>query len=81
MLVDATVRFLGEFVDKGKPYLTQQLQQLAEKGKARENERVKKEDNGTDPFIPTYVYDAMKEKRQFKRILVRTCAHVVPFCY
>jgi len=81
VLVDATVRFLGEFVDKEKPYLTQQSQQLAEKGKARENERVKKEDNGTDPFIPTYVYDAMKEKRQFKRILVRTCAHVVPFCY
>ena len=79
MLVDATIRFLGEFVDMEKPSLMQQSQQLAEKAKARENEREKKVDNGTDPFIPTYVYDAMKEKRPFKRMLVRTCAYVLPF--
>jgi len=79
VLVDATIRFLGEFVDMEKPSLMQQSQQLAEKAKARENEREKKVDNGTDPFIPTYVYDAMKEKRPFKRMLVRTCAYVLPF--
>ena len=33
-----------------------------------------KEDDVTEPFTPTYVYDAMKEKRQFKSILVRSCA-------
>jgi hypothetical protein len=33
----------------------------------------KKEDDVTEPFTPTYVYDAMKEKRQFKSILVRSC--------
>ncbi len=64
MLIDATVRFLGEFVDMEKPSLIQQSQQLAEKGKARENEREKKVDNGTDPFIPTYVYDEGKEAVQ-----------------
>ena len=32
----------------------------------------KKEGDETEPFTPTYVYDAMKEKRQFKSILVRS---------
>ena len=34
----------------------------------------KKEDDDTEAFTPMYVYDAMKEKRQFKSILVRSCA-------
>ena len=57
VLVDATVKFLAEFVSK------------------------EKEDSGTDPFIPAYMYDAMKEKRQFKNMLVGSYAHAVPFCY
>ena len=32
----------------------------------------KKEDDVLEPFTPMYVYDAMKEKRQFKSILVRS---------
>ncbi|KAI0278303.1 hypothetical protein BGY98DRAFT_1176673 [Russula aff. rugulosa BPL654] len=31
----------------------------------------KKEDDDTEPFTPMYVYDAMKEKRQFKRRTAR----------
>ncbi|KAH9981757.1 hypothetical protein BJV74DRAFT_778415 [Russula compacta] len=65
-LVDATVRFLEEFVyEDKKPSPTQQPQQQAAKGKAREEEEEKKEDDGVDSFIPTYVYDAMKEKKRF----------------
>jgi Ubiquitin carboxyl-terminal hydrolase len=41
----------------------------------------KKEDDGTEPFTPMYVYDAMKEKRQFKSMLVRSCAQVALSCY
>ena len=41
----------------------------------------KKEDDDTEPFTSMYVYDAMKEKRQLKSILVRSCAQVVPLCY
>jgi hypothetical protein len=81
VLVDATTRLLGEFVYREKPSLTHRSLQLAEKGKAREDEKEKKEDDDTDPFIPTYIYDAMKEKIQFKNMLVRSCAHVVYFCY
>jgi hypothetical protein len=73
VLVDATVRLLDEFAYKKAP-LTQPSLQLAEKGKERE-------DDDTNPFIPTYVYEAMKEKRQFKSMLVRYCAHAVPFCH
>ena len=75
VLVDATFRLLDEFVQK-KTSLTQRL---AQKGKAREDEIEKKGDNEMDPFIPTYVYDAMKEKKQFKSMLVRTCAHIARF--
>jgi hypothetical protein len=71
-LVDATVRLLDEFVHKEKPSLTQQSLQ---------DEKEKEDDDGPDPFLPTYVYDAMKEKKQFETMLVRTCAHVARFCY
>ena len=41
----------------------------------------KKEDDDTEPFTPMYVYDAMKEKRQFKSTLVRSCVQLAPLCY
>jgi len=68
-LVDATIRLLGEFVYKEKPSLTQQSLQRAEEGMAREDEKEKEDGDGTDPFLPTYVYDAMKEKRRLKDML------------
>jgi hypothetical protein len=80
LLMDATIRFLNEFLYKEKPLLTQQSQQLANKRKARDDEG-RSEDDDTDPFLPTYVYNAMKEKRQFKHMVVRTCAYTARFCY
>ncbi|KAI9511095.1 hypothetical protein F5148DRAFT_975728 [Russula earlei] len=57
-LVNATVRFLEEFEEKPS------MQHVA-KGKVRDGEDEKKEDDGVDSFAPTYVYDAMKEKKRF----------------
>ncbi|KAH9986332.1 hypothetical protein BJV74DRAFT_538642 [Russula compacta] len=67
-LVDATVRFLGEFVYEEKPSPTQQPQQ-AVSGKSREEEEEEKEVYDLGPFEPTYLYDAMKEKNQLDKML------------
>ena len=80
VLVDATIRFLDEFMYKEKPSLTQQSLPVAKTGTARD-EKEKQADDNTDPFVPTYMYDAMKGKRQFNNILVRFCAHPALFCY
>ena len=72
VLVDATIRFLGEFVHEEKTFLTKRSLQLVQKGKVKEDEVEKKEENDMGPFIPTYVYDAMKEKKQFRSMMVRT---------
>lgn len=66
LLVDATVRFLEEFVYEEKmPSPTRQPQQQTGNVNAKEENDEKKEDDGVDSFIPTYVYDAMKEKKRF----------------
>jgi ubiquitin carboxyl-terminal hydrolase 10 len=81
-LVDATVRFLDEFVyEERKSSPTQPPQQQATRGKAREEEEEKKGDDGVDSFMPAYVYDAMKEKKRFDNMRVRFRAHVAPFSY
>ncbi|KAH9998245.1 hypothetical protein BJV77DRAFT_1156551 [Russula vinacea] len=62
-LMDATVIFFDEFMNKEKgPFPTQQISG----GKLRECEEAKKEPNDVDSFEPTYIYNAMKEKRQLK---------------
>ena len=75
-LVDAMIRFFDEFVfrDKEPPPTQQTLQQPdTTKGKAKEGEVEKKDNNKImDSFEPTYLYEAMKEKRQLKHLLVRT---------
>jgi ubiquitin carboxyl-terminal hydrolase 10 len=68
-LVDATVKFSDEFVYREELSMTQQLQQKAAKGKAREDEEGKKEHNVVDSFNPRYLYDTMKEKRLLKDLL------------
>ena len=67
-LVDATVRFFEEFMFKEESSSTQQSPQQD----AKEGEDEKKEQNTADPFEPTYLYDAMKEKRRLKNLLVRS---------
>ena len=70
-LVDATLRFVDEFVfEEKEPPSTRQ----AAGEKPKDNEDVKKELNALNPLKPTYIYDAMKEKRQLKALLVRPCA-------
>ena len=73
-LVDATVRFFEEFMNKEEPPPTQLPPRQAAGGKPREDEEAKKEPNVVDSFEPTYVYDAMKEKRRLKSLLVRSHA-------
>jgi ubiquitin carboxyl-terminal hydrolase 10 len=67
-LVDATVRFFKEFIVKEESPSTQS--QPATGGTSR-----------TDSFEPTYMYDAMQEKRQLKPLLVRFCTLVAASCY
>ncbi|KAG6371844.1 cysteine proteinase [Boletus reticuloceps] len=60
-LVVATVKFLKEFIPKTKP---------PPEGKGKAVDRTNngysdEEDNLMDSFIPTYVYDALKEKKRF----------------
>ena len=74
-LVDATVRFFEEFRSKEKePLPTQQPLQQAAWGKSREDEEEREEHSAVDSFEPLYRYDAMKEKRQLKHLLVCSCA-------
>jgi hypothetical protein len=69
--VDATVRFFEEFMIKEEPPPTQKPTQQAATGMPREDE-ANKEHIAMDSFEPTYMYDAMKEKRQLKNLLVRS---------
>ena len=73
-LVDATMRFLKEFLVQELPP-TQEQSQPATGGTSRADEG-RKDNNVIDSFEPTYIYDAMKEKRQLKPLLVCSRAHV-----
>jgi hypothetical protein len=74
-LVDATVRFFKEFIVQDESPSTQQQSLPATGGTSRAEEEMK-DDNAVDSFEPTYMYDAMKEKRQLKPLLVRSRSHV-----
>ena len=79
-LVDATVGFVREFMVEDKSPSTEQQSQPATGGTSRADEE-KKGENAVDPFKPTYMYDAMKEKRQLKPLLVCSRAYVPVFSY
>ena len=68
-LVDATVRFFEEFMfeEKGPPPLKEPPQQAANDMSSEEKDKI----TVADSFEPTYLYDAMREKRQLKDLLVR----------
>lgn len=76
-LIDATVRFLNEFAYKEKLSLAQQCPQQATRGKTRKDEKKKEDNDGVHPFIPTYVYDAMKEKKQIISVSICSYARTV----
>ena len=72
-LVDATLRFIEEFVSNEKELpSTQQPPLHVETGKPGEDPESKKENKVVDSFEPTYMYKAMKEKGQLERFLVRS---------
>ena len=66
-LVDATIKFLREFIPK---------QKAAPEGKGKAVDRTynaygEEEDDIMSSFIPSYVYDALKEKKRFDHMRVR----------
>ena len=63
-LVDATIQFLKEFVPD-PPAPSPETNSKA-KGKEREDDPFEE----LESFIPTYVYDAMKEKKRFANMIV-----------
>ena len=66
-LVDATIQFMKEFVpDPPMPG----AEGSRSKGKEREEDAFEE----LDSFIPTYVYDAMKEKKRFASMIVSVCS-------
>ena len=80
-LVDATVRFFKGFMVEESPSTQQRSQPTA--GRTPRVDEEKKDDNiqALDSFEPTYFYDAMKEKRPLKPLLVRSHAHVTASRY
>ncbi|KAF8475266.1 hypothetical protein DFH94DRAFT_117972 [Russula ochroleuca] len=68
-LVDATLRFFEEFMFKGEPPPAQQPPQQIAGRIRREDEDARKEHDAVDSFEPTYIYDAMKGKRQLEAFL------------
>jgi ubiquitin carboxyl-terminal hydrolase 10 len=69
-LVDATIGFLKEFaVEDGKG------KDMINRGRLDDDE----ESKGKDAFIPTYVYDALKEKKRFDNMRVRSPASIVSY--
>ena len=78
--MDATTRFFKEFMLEEESPSTQQRSQLATGGISRPDGE-KEDDEVVDSFEPTYMYDAMKEKRQLKSLLVRFRVHVATSRY
>ena len=74
------MRFFKEFLIEEESLLTQRGSQPATGGTSRTDER-KNDDTVVDSFEPTYLYDAMREKRQLKPLLVRSRVHVVASYY
>ena len=70
-LMVATVKFFKEFMLKEEPPPTQQEPQHSAERSPSKDEGAKKVPNVVDSFEPIYMYDAMKEKKQLERLLVR----------
>lgn len=69
-LVDATIDFLKEFVEEEQK---EQVNGTVNGGKGKEKERAREEDSSDwdgESFLPTNVYEAMKEKKRFDNMRV-----------
>ena len=79
-LMDASVRFMGEFAYKEMPSMAHRFLQQAGGSKVEEDEDGEKEDDDVHSFVSRDVFDGM-EKRQFIINGVRYSFHVITFCY
>ena len=79
-LIDASVRLLDEFAYE-KSSVAHRFLGQAGGCKVREDEDGEKEDDGAHSFPSTDVFDAMKEKRQFIIMSVRSSARIMAFCH
>ena len=74
-LVDATIRFLKEFVPV-EPKEREGRMNGGGNGYAngygygKGKDRMEEQEEGLDSFMPTYVYEAMKEKKRFDNMRV-----------
>ena len=80
-LMEASVRFLDKFAYKERSSVAHQFLQQAGGSKVREDEDRGKQDSGVHSYLSTDVFDAMKEKRQFIIMRVRSSAHAMASCY
>jgi ubiquitin carboxyl-terminal hydrolase 10 len=81
-LVDTTIRFFEEFTfNEKEPHSAQQPPQHSTGGISRQGEEKEKDNSVVDSFEPTYLYDAMKESRLLKTLLVGSHTHAAPFCH
>jgi ubiquitin carboxyl-terminal hydrolase 10 len=71
-LVDATVRFFEDYTFKEKELPSTQLPQRVAGENLKGDGEEGKFDKVVDSFEWTYMYDAMKDKRQLKDLLVRS---------
>lgn len=71
-LVDATIQFLKEFVPEPSP---------SSSTKSKGKEKQEDDFDELDSFIPTYVYDAMKEKKRFANMIVSCVRYIVRAAY
>jgi hypothetical protein len=79
--MDASVRLMDEFAYKEKRSVAHRFLQQAGESKVKEDEDGGKENGGVHSLLSTDVFDAMKEKRQFIIMRVRSSSHVMTFCY
>jgi ubiquitin carboxyl-terminal hydrolase 10 len=59
-LVNATVEFLKEF----------KIDEVDEKGKGGKGKQREEEEDGPGSFLPSFVYDALKQKKRFDNMRV-----------
>lgn len=82
-LVDATIQFLKEFehVESDRKAKEGDVKQGGKpNGKGKEVDR-EVEDDTLDSFIPSYVYDAMKEKKRFDNMRVSSSISLHPIVF
>lgn len=81
-LVDATMRFFEKFTsNESELHSTQHPLQHSPGGVLREGEEKEKNNSVVDSFEPSCLYEALKERRQLKTLLVSSGIYIMSFCH